>query len=119
MVQKIGGDMLALDADIRRQIESETRKLTDRFPGEQFDTQVTIKEEFDQLNGHRVRCELSARLSSGHQVVVRDARKSAADAIEEVFNSARRSVRRLRLQGIADLASATQGVAHAASGVAP
>ena len=111
--------MLALDADIRRQIESEARKLTDRFPGENFDAQVTIREEFDQLNGHRVRCELSARLSSGHQVLVRDARKSAKDAIAEVFNAARRSVRRLRLQSVADLAPAPQGVAHAASGIAP
>ena len=111
--------MLALDADIRRQIESEARKLADRFPSEHLDAQVTIREEFDQLNGHRVRCELSARLTSGRQVVVRDARKSAADAIEEVFNAARRNVRRLRLQSVAGLTPAPQTVAHAASAVSP
>ncbi|EXJ13729.1 HPF/RaiA family ribosome-associated protein [Imhoffiella purpurea] len=102
---KIGGDTLALDADIRRQIELEVKKLADRFPDEQLDAHVTIQEEFDPMHGHRVRCELSARLCSGRQVVVRDARKKASEAIQEVFTAARRSVRRLRRQNVVNLAA--------------
>lgn len=114
MVLKIGGDTLALDAEIRRQIESEAQKLSDRFPGERIDAQVTVQEEFDQLHGHRVRCELSAKLSSGHQVVVRDARKSAKEAIDEVFTSARRRVRKVRRQSVVDIAPASPTSARAA-----
>ncbi|MBK1722924.1 Fis family transcriptional regulator [Thiocystis violacea] len=114
MVLKIGGDTLALDADIRRQIESEAKKLADRFPGERMDAQVTVQEEFDQLHGHRIRCELSAKLASGHQVVVRDARKIPAEVIAEVFASARRNVRRLRRHNVLALTPASQPVAHAA-----
>ena len=111
MVLKIGGDMLALDAAIRRQIETEARKLVDRFPGEPIEAQVNVQEEFDQLHGHRVRCELSAKLGSGRQVVVREARKVAAEAISEVFTAARRNVRRLRCQSVLDLAPAPKTVA--------
>ena len=100
MVLKIGGDLLALDALIRRQIEAEARKFVDRFPSEPIEAQVTIQEEFDPVHGHRVRCELSAKLGAGRQVVVRDARKVAAEAISEVFSAARRNVRRLRHQTV-------------------
>jgi len=40
-------------------------------------------------------------------VVVREARKVAAEAISEVFAAARRSVRRLRRQTVLDLAPTT------------
>ena len=112
MVLKIGGDMLALDATIRRQIESEAGKLRDRFPGEPIEAQFTVQEEFDPLHGHRVRCELSAKLGCGRQVLVRDARKSASEAIQEVFTAARRNVRRLRLQNMMDLSPNAQSTAH-------
>ncbi|MTW21446.1 HPF/RaiA family ribosome-associated protein [Allochromatium palmeri] len=115
MVLKIGGDMLALDAAIRRQIEAETRKLVDRFPSEPIEAQVNVQEEFDQLHGHRVRCELSAKLGSGRQVVVREARKVAAEAISEVFSTARRNVRRLRRQSVLDLAPTPKPIAARAS----
>ena len=104
MLMKIGGDTLALDADIRRQIESEAMKFAARFPDGQVDVQVTIQEEFDPLHGHRVRCELGAKVGAGRQVVVRDARKTAGEAIREVFNAAGRNVRRLRRQHILSLA---------------
>ncbi|MGQ9660047.1 MAG: HPF/RaiA family ribosome-associated protein [Thermochromatium sp.] len=115
MVLKIGGDMLALDAAIRRQIEEEARKLTDRFPGERIEAQVNIQEEFDQLHGHRIRCELSAKLGAGRQMVMREARKVASEAISEVFAAARRNVRRLRRRGGGlDLAPVTKTLtAHA------
>ncbi|NEX21158.1 Fis family transcriptional regulator [Thiorhodococcus mannitoliphagus] len=115
MVLKIGGDTLALDAEIRRQIESEAQKLADRFPGERIEAQVNVQEEFDQLHGHRVRCELSAKLASSRQVVVREARKTAKEAIAEVFLAARRNVRRLRRQsvmGVAPKAPAPPRAAH-------
>lgn len=117
MCMKIGGDLLALDADIRHQIEAETQKLADRFPDETFDLQCSIHEEFDQLHGHRVRCELSTKLGSGRQMVVRDARKSASEAINEVFASTRRNIRRLRRQYILNPAAATQTSARVAQAV--
>lgn len=107
---KIGGDTLALDAEIRRRIESELRTLADRFPDEQFDAHVTIQEEFDPLHGHRIRCELSAKLGSGRQMVLRDARKTAAEAISEVFGAARRSVRRLRRRDFLNLAPGAEPI---------
>jgi ribosome-associated translation inhibitor RaiA len=98
---KISGDTLALDKAIRRQIENEAKKLALRFPDEQIDALARINEEFDPLHGHRVRCELRANLGQGRQLVVRDARKDAAEAITEVFGSAKRSLRRLRRRLVA------------------
>ena len=93
---KISGDTLALDKAICRQIENEAKKLALRFPDEQIDALARINEEFDPLYGHRVRCELRANLGQGRQLLVRDARKDAAEAITEVFGAAKRSMRRLR-----------------------
>jgi ribosome-associated translation inhibitor RaiA len=98
MLIKIGGDTLALDREIRRHIETEAAKLAARFPGEELETRATIQEEFDPLHGHRVRCELSAKIAHGRQIVVRDARKTAREAIDEVFGLARRNMRRVRRQ---------------------
>lgn len=117
MCLKIGGDTLALDADIRHQIEAETQKLADRFPDETFDLQCSIQEEFDQLHGHRVRCELSAKLGSGRQMVARDARKSASEAISEVFSTTRRNIRRLRRPYLLNPSPATQTVTRVAQAV--
>jgi ribosome-associated translation inhibitor RaiA len=98
MLIKIGGDTLALDGEIRRHIEAEVAKLAARFPGENLEARATIQEEFDPLHGHRVRCELSAKIAHGRQIVVRDARKTAREAIDEVFGLARRNLRRMRRQ---------------------
>jgi ribosome-associated translation inhibitor RaiA len=98
MLIKIGGDTLALDGEIRRHIETEAAKLAARFPGEDLDARAIIQEEFDPLHGHRVRCELSAKMPHGRQIVVRDARKTAREAIDEVFGLARRNLRRVRRQ---------------------
>ncbi|MBK1645388.1 Fis family transcriptional regulator [Thiocapsa imhoffii] len=93
---KIGGDTLALDRDIRRLIEAEAAKLAARFPGDELEANATIQEEFDPLHGHRVRCELAAKLTHGRPVIVRGAHKTASEAINEVFNLARRNLRRAR-----------------------
>jgi ribosome-associated translation inhibitor RaiA len=103
MRMKIGGDTLALDADIRHQIEAEAEKFAARFPAGQPDIQVTIREEFDPLHGHRVRCELTARVAPGCQIIVREARKTASDAILDVFTTARRNVRRTRRHSLPSL----------------
>jgi len=92
----ISGDTLALDKAIRRQIESEAQRLAERFPDERIETRARIGEEFDPLHGHRVRCELRADLGHGRQLVIREARKDAAEAIREVFLVARRNIRQLR-----------------------
>lgn len=92
---QITGDTLALDADIRRQIESEAENLAAHVPGGPVVTRARICEEFDPVHGHRVRCELLADLR-GRQVVVREARKDAAEAISKVFEAALRSARRVR-----------------------
>lgn len=96
MLIQIGGDTLALDRDIRTHIETEAAKLAARFPGEDLDARATIQEEFDPLHGHRVRCELSAKFAHGRQIVVRDACKTAKDAINQVFGVAHRNLRRSR-----------------------
>jgi ribosome-associated translation inhibitor RaiA len=98
MLIKIGGDTLALDGEIRRHIEAEAAKLAARFPGEDLETRAIIQEEFDPLHGHRVRCELSAKIAQGRQIIVRDARKTAKEAINEVFMLAHRNMRRMRRQ---------------------
>ena len=92
----ISGDTLALDKAIRRQIENEAQRLAERFPEEHIEARARINEEFDPLHGHRVRCELRADLGRGRQLVIREARKDAAEAIREAFGTARRSVRQMR-----------------------
>ncbi len=103
MRMKIGGDTLALDADIRRHIETEAETLAARFPTGHLEIQVTIQEEFDPLHGHRVRCELTTRLPPSCQIIVREARKTAAEAITDVFIAARRNVRRSRRHSLPSL----------------
>lgn len=95
---KIGGDMLAMNAGVRRQIEEEAEKLNGRFPGEYLDQQVTIQEEFDQLRGHRIRCELTITTGAGKQIMVRDAAKELKPLIEQVYSNARRSIVKARRQ---------------------
>lgn len=92
----ISGDTLALDKAIRRQIENEAQRLAERFPDERIEARARINEEFDPLHGHRIRCELRADLGRGRQLVIREARKDAAEAIREVFGTARRNLRQLR-----------------------
>ncbi|QIK37092.1 Fis family transcriptional regulator [Caldichromatium japonicum] len=110
MVLKIGGDMLALDAAIRQQIEKEGSKLMERFSDELSEAQFNIQEEFDPLRGHRVRCELSAKLGSGQQMVMRETRKLPNEAITGVFDAAHQALRRLRRQRLSALAPSTAPV---------
>jgi len=117
MLIHIGGDTLALDKDIRRQIETEAEQLAARFPGEKFEARATIQEEFDPLHGHRVRCELAAKLGHGRQMVVRDARKTAHEAISATFGAARRNLRRARRKVSPDRATACQAALSGARAI--
>lgn len=119
MLIKIGGDTLALDLDIRRQIEAEASQLAARFPGPPMEGRATIQEEFDQLHGRRIRFELFVKPECGRQVVIREARKNATEAIREAFIAARRSLRRNRYQRLASDSPAHQTVITPRSASSP
>jgi len=91
----ISGDTLALDPAIRKQINAEAEKLQQRYPTTPVTLRIGISEEFDRMNGHRVRCELAADLPGRRQLMVREAKKEAFAAITSVFAVARKQIRRI------------------------
>ncbi|MGA7979724.1 MAG: HPF/RaiA family ribosome-associated protein [Chromatiaceae bacterium] len=95
----ISGDTLALDQAVRDQVLSEANKLQRRHPDETLGLRVRIMEEFDRLHGHRVRCEVVTTLRERRQVIIREAKKQAAEAIAEAFAATKRQLRRLRQRG--------------------
>lgn len=92
----ITGDTLALDQRVRTQVLDAAARLGGRHPEEQLGLRVRIMEEFDQVHGHRTRCEIAVSLRERRQVVVREARKQWQDAIAQAFVAAQRQLRRLR-----------------------
>ncbi len=92
---RISGDMLALDASIRSIIEIQAKRLAARFPGRDMKTEARILEEFDPVRGHRVRCELRIDLPGRRQVVVREAKKEAAEAVSAAFAAVKIKLRQL------------------------
>lgn len=100
MSVRISGDMLALDRKLVRRINRLADTLTQSAPDQQLDLQVRIAEEFDQLRGHRVRCELVANLSAKRQIVVREAQKKAEDAIDTAFGGLKTKLRRMRIRSL-------------------
>jgi len=98
MSVRITGDLLALDKRVQRMITSQATAIEQSFPNRKFDIQARITEEFDQLHGHRVRCELVATSPERQQVVVREAQKKAEDAIKAAFTGLKPKLRRLRLR---------------------
>jgi len=102
----IGGDTLALDRALRRLIVSETQQLQERFPDQTVDFRVRITEEFDQVRGHQMRCEVVASLTDRRQVVVRESRKEPHHAITEAFAAAKVQLRRLRRRSVLPVAPA-------------
>jgi ribosome-associated translation inhibitor RaiA len=91
----ITGDTLALDPAIRKLIDEEAALLKQRYPTTPVALSIAIGEEFDQVSGHRVRCELAADLPDRRQLMVRDAHKEASAAVRAVFATARRQLRRI------------------------
>ena len=100
MSVRITGDMLALDRKLVRRINRLATELSKAAPDQQLDLQVRIAEEFDQVRGHRVRCELVATLSAKRQVIVREAHKKAEESIDTAFSGLRTKLRRLRIRSL-------------------
>lgn len=92
---RISGDLLALDASIRSIIEQQAQRLAARFPERGLRTEAKILEEFDPVRGHRIRCELKLDFPGGRQVVVREARREATEAVLAAFAAVKVQVRRL------------------------
>lgn len=98
MSVKLSGDTLALDHGIRTIIEEQARQLRSRFPSQAIEMAARIAEEFDQLNGHRVRFELIASLADRQQIIVREARKSAEEAMASAFRGLKGKLRQISLR---------------------
>lgn len=95
MTVQINGDLLALDPGIRQAIHRHASALEARFPSHDICLTTRIAEEFDPLNGHRVRCELAAAVDKRQHLIVREARKTAEEAIAGAFDGAKRKFRQL------------------------
>ncbi len=106
MSVRITGDMLALDRKLVRRINRHADTLTQSAPDQQLDLKVRIAEEFDQLRGHRVRCELVANLSAKRQIVVREAQKKPEAAIDTAFAGLKTKVRRMRIRSLGEAGAA-------------
>jgi len=100
MSVRISGDTLALDRKIVRRIKRHVQGLEQSFPGRQFQIEARVAEEFDQLRGHRVRCELVVTTPDRQQVIVREAQKKAEDAIDTAFNGLKPKLRRMRTRSL-------------------
>jgi ribosome-associated translation inhibitor RaiA len=100
MSVRISGDTLALDRKLVRRINRHADTLRQAAPEQALDLQVRIAEEFDQLRGHRVRCELLANLSPRRQVIVREAQKKAEDAIDTAFSGLKSKLKRQRIRSV-------------------
>ena len=96
----ISGDTLALDPKIRHLITAEAERLQQRYSFAGVALRIGISEEFDPARGHRVRCELDAKLPGRHQFMVREAHKEALTAISCAFAGARKQLRRLATRGL-------------------
>lgn len=95
MSVRISGDFLALDSRIKRLINQQAQAIQTSFPGRDYEIKARIAEEFDQLNGHRVRFELVVTSPNRQQIIVREAQKKAEAAITSAFTSLKSKLRRL------------------------
>ncbi|WP_462321174.1 HPF/RaiA family ribosome-associated protein [Halochromatium sp.] len=95
MSVRISGDFLALDNRIKRLVNQQAQAIQASFPGRDYEIQARIAEEFDQINGHRVRFELIVTSPERQQIIVREAQKKAEESIESAFSSLKSKLRRL------------------------
>jgi ribosome-associated translation inhibitor RaiA len=115
---RISGDMLALDPSIRSIIEQQAQRLAARFPDREIRTEARILEEFDPVRGHRVRCELRVDLPGRRQVVVREAKRDAAEAVAAAFAAAKVQLRRLtRPTALPETTAKPAPALHAVGGI--
>lgn len=94
-IVQLQGDFLALDPAIRAQVQAEAAQLQSRYASEPLGFRVRIQEELDPVHGHRVLCEVVPTLADGRQVMVRERRKKAPEAVSAVFASLRMQLRRV------------------------
>lgn len=92
---RISGDMLALDASVRSIIDQQAQRLVARFPDRKMHTEARILEELDPVRGHRIRCELRVELAGRRQIIVREAKREAKEAIMAAFAAAKFQLRRI------------------------
>ncbi|WP_200240044.1 Fis family transcriptional regulator [Lamprobacter modestohalophilus] len=95
MSVRISGDFLALDNRIKRLINQQAQAIQASFPGRDYEIGARIAEEFDQLNGHRVRFELVVTSPERQQIIVREAQKKAEESIKSAFSSLKSKLRRI------------------------
>lgn len=114
MSVRISGDFLALDDRIKRLINQQAQAIQTSFPGRDYEIQARIAEEFDQLNGHRVRFELVVTSPDRQQVIVREAQKKAEESINIAFSSLKPKLRRLGSRRLQQQSSPTRLTAPAA-----
>ncbi|MCF7984735.1 MAG: HPF/RaiA family ribosome-associated protein [Thiohalocapsa sp.] len=107
MSVRVTGDTLALDRKIVGRIKRQAETLAQGFPSQELDIQARIAEEFDELRGHRVRCELVTNSADRQQVVVREASKTPEEAIDAAFSGLKTKLRRLRTRGLTKQAKET------------
>lgn len=100
MSVRITGDFLALDKRIKKLINQQAQAIQDSFPGRDYEIQARIAEEFDQLNGHRVRVELSVVSPDRQQIMVREAKKKAEESVRTAFTSLKSKLRRIGLKRV-------------------
>jgi hypothetical protein len=98
MSVRITGDLLALDKRVKRLIAAHAKAIQDSFPGREYEIQARIAEEFDQMNGHRVRVELLVTSPERQQIIVREAKKKAEESIKAAFVSLKPKLRRLGIK---------------------
>ncbi len=84
-----------MDNRIKRLINQHAQAIQNSFPGRDYEIQARIAEEFDQLNGHRIRFELVVTSPERQQIIVREAQKKAEESINSAFASLKPKLRRL------------------------
>ncbi|NEX15716.1 MAG: Fis family transcriptional regulator [Halochromatium sp.] len=84
-----------MDKRIKRLINQQAQAIQSSFPGRDYEIGARIAEEFDQLNGHRVRFELVVTSPERQQIIVREAQKKAEESIKSAFTSLKSKLRRL------------------------
>lgn len=100
MSVRVTGDTLALDRKIVARIKRQAESLTQGLSGQEPEILARIAEEFDELRGHRVRCELVTHAADRQQVVVREASKTPEEAIDAAFSGLKVKLRRLRTRSL-------------------
>lgn len=106
MSVRISGDLLALDKRLQRMIKTQAAAIQSSMPSQDISIQAKIAEEFDQLHGHRVRCELVATSAERQQVIVREAQKRPEEAIKAAFTGLKTKLRRLRIRRLVRMETA-------------